>query len=248
MPNHSPSRDRLAQRLAESDSLAVFCDFDGTFSVQDVGSTLARTYIDEKRSELWARYEAGELDPWEYNIELLDGFEFPADRLHAFLEGIDLDPGAHALVDWCRKSGVPFRILSDGFDYNLDRLQKIRDIAFEYVSNHLEYVADEWRIGPGRRNPACGCGTGTCKRGIIEEARAKNPKLFCVHVGNGRVSDLCGCLAADLAFAKDTLAPALDDLGESYEPFETLFDVIEVLDPLQRKAGELRRVAASRIG
>ena len=27
---------------------------------------------------------------------------------------------------------MPFRILSDGFDYNLDRLQRIHDVRFEY--------------------------------------------------------------------------------------------------------------------
>jgi 2-hydroxy-3-keto-5-methylthiopentenyl-1-phosphate phosphatase len=240
LSNVSHSREDLASKLAEAESLAVFCDFDGTFSVQDVGSTLARTHLDKERAELWARYEAGELEPWEYNMELLDGFEFAPDRLQSFLEEIDLDPGAHALVNWCKDAGVPFRILSDGFDYNLDRLQKINDVAFDYVSNHLEYHGDVWHLAAGRPNPSCGCGTGTCKRGIINEARAKNPKLFCVHVGNGRVSDLCGCVAADLAFAKDTLAPALDALGESYEPFETLHDVIEVLDPLQRRANALR--------
>lgn len=240
MPNDNPSRERLAQRLAEGETFAVFCDFDGTFSVQDVGSTLARTYLEEVREKLWARFEAGEFEPWEYNMELLDGFEFAPERLHDFLATIDLDPGASALVDWCRKAGVSFRILSDGFDYNLDHLQKLHGIAFDYTSNHLTYEGDRWKLAPGQPNPACGCGTGVCKRGIIDAARAANPGLICVHVGNGRISDLCGCIAADLAFAKDTLAPALDDLGESYEPFTSLFDVIEVLESLQRRAVELR--------
>ncbi len=240
LPNAHSSRERLAKRLADADSLAIFCDFDGTFSVQDVGATLARTYMGEKRNELWARYEAGEFEPWAYNLELLDGFEFPPDQLQSFLEGIDLDPGAPALIEWCSKSGLPFRILSDGFDYNLDRLQQIHGVEFEYAANHLEYEGDRWRIAPGCPNAECGCGTGTCKRGIIEEARAKNPSVFCVHIGNGRVSDLCGCIAADLAFAKDTLAPAMDELGESYEPFNTLLDVIETLEQIQQRAAEIR--------
>jgi len=219
-------------RITEARHWVVFCDFDGTFSVQDVGSTLARSRIPERRDELWERFQAGEFTAWSYAVELLDGLVLPPDELDRFLENIDLDPGAVALVDWCAERGIPFRILSDGFDYNLERMQKLNDVRFDYASNHLAYEGEVWRIAPGRPNSDCGCGTGSCKRGIIDEYRAANPGAFCVHVGNGAVSDLCGALAADLAFAKDTLAPALDERGEAYEPFGTLRDVIAVLERL----------------
>jgi 2-hydroxy-3-keto-5-methylthiopentenyl-1-phosphate phosphatase len=51
-----------------------------------------------------------------------------------------------------------------------------------------------------------------------------------VHVGNGRVSDLCGALAADRVFAKDTLADELGARGVGFEPFETLRDVVARLE------------------
>ena len=41
--------------------LAIFCDFDGTFSVQDVGSTLAQQRLPEKRARLWERFADGEV-------------------------------------------------------------------------------------------------------------------------------------------------------------------------------------------
>jgi 2-hydroxy-3-keto-5-methylthiopentenyl-1-phosphate phosphatase len=228
-------------RLAESTALAVFCDFDGTFSIQDVGSTLARTYMAEKRARLWEEYERGSFDPWSYNIALLEGFDLPQADLQAFLETIDLDPGAGALIDWCNERGAPFRILSDGFDYNLDRLQAIHDVQFDYAANHLVYRDDVWHISPGSPNPDCGCGTGTCKRGIIDARRAEQPGCFCVHVGNGRVSDLCGALAADLAFAKDTLAEALQEQGASFKPFDSLNDVVSTLEGLRDTAGSAGR-------
>ena len=210
--------------------LAIFCDFDGTFSVQDVGSTLAQRLLPEKRKGLWARFEQGEFTPWTYAMALLDGLEYSEKKLDAFLETIDLDPGAQAMLAWCEAESVPFRILSDGFDWNLDRLQAIHHVRFEHDANHLEYEGDCWRLAPGRPNEACGCGTGSCKRGLIGLYRDAHPSAFCVHIGNGRVSDLCGALAADLAFAKDTLAPALDELGEDYVAFDTLHDVIAFLE------------------
>ena len=217
---------------AKLDSLAVFCDFDGTFSVQDVGSTLAKQRLGERRAQLWAEYEAGGQTAWEYTAKLFQGFELPESELQAFLESIELDPGAAALVAWCAQRDVPFRILSDGFDYNLERLQAIHGVRFEFTSNQLQYAEGRWQIAPGGPDPSCGCGTGTCKQSIISAFRTAHPGAYCVHIGNGRVSDTCGAIAADLAFAKETLAEELERRGE---PFVAYHDLNQVRAELETR-------------
>lgn len=223
--------------LAGARTLAVFCDFDGTFLEQDVGSTLARRHMPERRDRLWARFESGELGAWEYTQELLDGFALPESELEAFLETVTLDPGSRELVAWCHDRGVPFEVLSDGFDRNLEALQRLHDVSFEYRANHLEYVDGRWRISPGHPSSTCGCGTGTCKGDLIAAHRAEHPEALCVHIGNGRVSDLCGARAADLTFArrgeKDTLGPMLEDSGEPFTWFDTLKDVVDCLEAVR---------------
>jgi alpha-galactosidase len=208
--------------------LAVFCDFDGTFSVQDVGATLAQRYAGERRPATWARYQRGEITAWEYNLEILDGLALPLHELDAFLRSVELDAGARALVAWCEQRSVAFRVASDGFDWNLNRLQALHGVRFAYAANHLRYVDGRWSIRAGHPNPDCPgrCGTGTCKGGLIEAFRARHPEARLVHVGNGRVSDTCGALAADVVFAKDTLAQELAARGIAFEPFATLLDVI----------------------
>jgi alpha-galactosidase len=226
------SHDSALFRVKRAFPLAIFCDFDGTFSVQDVGSTLAVRHAPDLRPVVWARYERGEITPWEYNMEVLDGLPLPLPELEAFLQTVELDPGARELVHWCEAKGVPFRVLSDGFDYNLNRLQVIHDLRFAYDANHLRYEDGRWRIEGAHPNPSCGCGTGTCKRGRIDAFRADHPGAKTVHIGNGRVSDTCGALAADVAFAKDSLALELQKRGVAYEPFETLRDVIPRLQQI----------------
>ena len=216
-------------RLRGARELCVFCDFDGTFSVQDVGASIADRHAGVSRARMRELFLRGDVTAWESNMELLDGLALPEAALDEFLHTIDLDPGAKSLVAWCRERDVPFKILSDGFDYNLDRLQEIHGVSFDYAANRLRYEADCWRIEAGHPNPACGCGTGSCKRAQIDDYRASHPAALIVHVGNGRVSDLCGALAADLAFAKDTLAPALEARGEPFILYETLHDVVEQL-------------------
>jgi len=212
--------------------LAVFCDFDGTFSVQDVGATLAERYAADRRPAQWARYERGEITPWEYNLAVLDGMPVGEEVLEAFLQTVDLDPGARDLMAWCAARGVPFRVLSDGFDRNLDRLQEIHGVRFAYSANHLRIEEGRWRIRAGAPDPQCGCGTGTCKAAALRAHRAGHAGAHLVHIGNGRVSDTCGALAADTAFAKDSLAEALSRRGEPFVPFETLRDVIPHLEKI----------------
>ncbi len=219
-------------RLRRRPPLAVFCDFDGTFAVQDVGSTLARRYAADRRPALWARLQRGELTAWEYNLELLDRLPVPEHELEAFLLTVELDPGARRLVAFCEERGIPFRILSDGFDRNLERLQEIHGVHFAYDANRLRYEAGRWRIEAVQPDPSCHCGTGNCKARRIRVYREQHPGVRVVHIGNGRVSDLCGAEAADLAFAKGSLAQALAERGRPYERFETLNDVVTHLEAL----------------
>lgn len=123
-------------------------------------------------------------------------------------------------------------MLSDGFDYNLNRLQVIHEVRFAYAANHLRYDAGTWRIRPGAQDPECGCGTGICKRAQIEAMRVRSPGVTTVHIGNGRVSDTCGALAADIAFAKDSLATELETRGAPFFRYESLAEIIPHLERL----------------
>jgi len=212
--------------MPDAPVLAVFCDFDGTFARQDVGSTLAARYAVDRRPAQWTRFERGEITAWEYNLEILDGLPIGVEALEAFLATIELDPGARSLLAWCERESVPFRILSDGFDWNLDRLQRLNRIRFAYTANHLHIEHGKWRISAGAPDPTCGCGTGVCKGNVLRTLRAASPRTHLVHIGNGRVSDTCGALAADTAFAKDSLADALAQRGVPFVRFTTLHDVI----------------------
>lgn len=230
-------------RLRTGPPLAVFCDFDGTFLVQDVGSALARRHVPDRRLHGWERLQRGEITAWEYTVGILDGLPLPEDALDEFLQEVELDPGARALVDWCSEQDVPFRILSDGYDRNVARIQEIHGVRFAFDANRLRYDEGCWRITPASPDAGCGCGTGNCKRGRIDAYRRHNPRSLVIHIGNGRVSDLCGALAADVAFAKGSLAEALEKRGAPFVRFETLNDVIVELGRLlSRSAGaETRR-------
>ncbi len=218
--------------------LAVFCDYDGTFAVQDVGACIAERYAGSAlRRALKERLRRGELTPWTYNMALFDGLQLPERELDAFLQSIELTPGARELLEWCEQRAVRFRILSDGFDHNLERLQQVHGLRFAFAANRLWYEADTWRLAPGSPDASCSCGTGVCKARLIRNFRAHNADATVVHIGNGRVSDLCASQIADRVFAKDTLAEELEKQQVSFTPFEDLHDVLPELEALWRDRG-----------
>ena len=131
-----------------------------------------------------------------------------------------------APATWSRGASaerVPFRVLSDGFDRNLDRLQQLHGVRFAYDANGLRYEDGVWRLTAHSPDPSCGCGTGTCKRARIAAFRAQHPGVPVVHIGNGRVSDICGAVAAD-ASSRRTPSPTRSRIARSRStslPFAT---------------------------
>ena len=96
-------------------------------------------------------------------------------------------------------------------------------------------VAAALGAGAGRAREAGGRGdaVGAPCANASSGAREKSaPHATLVHIGNGRVSDLCGALAADVVFAKDSLATELERRAIPFEPFATLLDVIPGLERL----------------
>jgi 2-hydroxy-3-keto-5-methylthiopentenyl-1-phosphate phosphatase len=109
-------------------------------------------------------------------------------------------------------------------------LQRIHGVRFAHDSNRLWYEGDRWRIAARYPDLRCGCATGVCKAARIRDFRASHPEARVVHIGNGRVSDLCGARAADVVFAKESLAEELARQGVAFEPFHTLNDVVVGLE------------------
>ena len=185
----------------------------------------------ERRAALWPRLERGELDAWSYNMELLDGLALPEAELEAFLatrsswtrRARRSSRGANGTT--CRSASSPTASTATSIGCSSSTA-----CASATTRNRLRYESGRWRIAPGSPNRACGCGTGVCKRARIDAFRARHPGVPVVHVGNGRVSDLCAALAADIVFAKDTLAEELTARGIAFEPFATLHDVVAKLD------------------
>ena len=198
--------------------LAVFCDFDGTFAVQDVGATIARSTQATVGRRCGPATSAASSTAWDYNLELLDRLPLPEVELEAFLQH-DRARSRRArsgrvvrASSACRSACSPTASTATS-----NRLQELHGVRFAYDANHLRYEDGGWRIAGAHPNPPCGCGTGTCKRGRIEAFRGDIRESARAHRQRPRLRSVCA-LAADLVFAKDSLADVLADAASRSSP------------------------------
>src|SRR5215510_9026721 len=100
----------------------LFLDFDGTITYRDVVDVILETCADPK----WLLYEAawragrlGSRDCLHAQMSLVHVTRQQLDRL---LDSIAVDEGLLELIELCAAQKIPAHIISDSFDYCVNRI------------------------------------------------------------------------------------------------------------------------------
>ena len=241
--------------------LRIFCDFDGTVAVSDVGNLLFQTFGTSRCGEIIRDYEQGKIEAKEYwrrGCETVRNLT--SDQLRAFARQQILDPYFSSFVDFCTERGIPFFLLSDGFDIYLKEM--LRQHGFvpggdgnrgvECFANHLEFTNDGRIVPSFPYADAESTQCANCKRNHVLTLSGDNDVI--VYIGDGR-SDFCPARYADVVFAKRALIAYCQSQNISFFEFHTFKDVIERLEKLlsqkrirKRWQAALRRREAFRMG
>jgi len=207
----------------------VFCDFDGTVAVNDVGNLLFRTFTDgswRESVERWIRGEISSRTCLEAECALVRATEEELDR---FARAQEIDPHFPAFVQQCRENDIPVTILSDGLDFYIERIlakYNLSDVPF--FSNHL--VLDHGKLTPEFPYFDEGCGKcGNCK--IFHIMQAKQPDEHVVYIGDG-YSDRWAAEKADSVFAKKDLMKCCREQGIACYEYSDFGDVLEIFPTL----------------
>jgi len=221
---------RIAQTPAPlSDRDAVLCDFDGTVTLEDTGLATMEAFGREGWWEIEFAWRRGEIS----SMECLSGQFALADvtpeQYRRFIESQPVDPAFPELVRLCEQVGARFVILTDGLDLY------IRWILEKLGLTELEVSSNEGRFdGAGRivcgfphQHPVCKL-HGNCKLAHLFRTRRTSRRI--IYVGDG-YTDRCPAASADVVFAKDVLRDYCEDAAIPAMPFDTLADVISILNP-----------------
>lgn len=227
--------------------LRIYCDFDGTAALQDVGSSLFRTFAGEKANSIVADYLSGKInarDCLTKECEALGSIDRRS--LETFVDGFQLDPTFSPFVRFCRSRGIPLTILSDGLDFYVRRIlvnAGLEDVpwfanraVWQETTNNMATLTPEF---PYRDEHCDLC--GNCKRNHIASLTPDDDAV--VYIGDG-ISDRCPVRFADMVFAKKRLIRYCQEQNVSYWKFDTFDDVRQRLEPLVgRKRVKRRREA-----
>ena len=210
----------------------VFLDFDGTIAVNDVGDLLFDTFGRPEWRETNRAWERGEVTTRECLARESRFLQTDPARLEALCDAQALDPYFAPFMEDCRARAVPVTVLSDGFDFYVERMLRGRGFPdLPYFANRLVYESDGgWHAEFPHANPACRL-CASCKGGHIGRLRRRGETV--VYAGDG-LSDRCAVPHADVLFAKNALLAWCRGRGITCHAFRDFQDVRTTLDGLVR--------------
>ena len=208
-------------------NLKVFCDFDGTVCLQDIGNSFLHQYGLPDWLKAEQEFLAGTLGSREALVRQYRALDASPQDLERFVrEHAQLDPTFPAFLEEARRRNTEAVILSDGVDLY------IKPFLARYGLQHLPLFANQGRwverhieLEFPYHNAVCAI-CGDCKTSHME--RLREPGQRVVYVGDGW-SDRCPARHADILFAKGRLRAFCEQEQIPYLPFERFEAVGRVL-------------------
>ncbi|RPI71470.1 MAG: 2-hydroxy-3-keto-5-methylthiopentenyl-1-phosphate phosphatase, partial [Ignavibacteriales bacterium] len=169
-------------------------------------------------------------------------------ELNNFIDEIEIDSGFKEFITFCEKNDISCFILSDGFDYYIERILRKEGLdKIKYYANKLEIVAD--KLIPSFPHHDIGFpSSANCKRNHV--INNSSDEEYTVFIGDGN-SDKYTVQYCDFIFAKDDLLKYCEKERISYYPFNNFNDVQKIMLKLiskkrlkKRHQAELKRKEA----
>lgn len=216
----------------------LFFDFDNTITQEDVLDRVIERFSvtdDWRRLEnAWAR---GEISTQDCLRRQVAGLRASEPELLDFVGGFSVDPNFGTIVRWAASEQIELVIVSDNFACLVREILSRHALPdLPLFANELSFVGDR----PTARFPFTSPDCARCANCKVTHFK-RYSGCRTIYVGDG-LSDVCPALAADLVFAKDSLATYLAGRGVSFETFASLATVADFL------LGEIGSTAVSARG
>ncbi len=215
----------------------VFCDFDGTITLKDVGDELFIKYgsFEPYHSQLLNK----EIDIRKYWLLLCNSLpeNFSNDIINDYASSIEIDAYFIQFVQFCKVHHINIKIVSDGFSNYIQPILEREGLDFiEFSSNYLEFSKGVKPIFPGA-SESCSCFSASCKRNSVLKNISDDD--FVVYIGDG-YSDFCPAEYSDIIFAKKNLARYCNDMKIPHYNYSSFFDIIRIFKDIILKKNKLK--------
>lgn len=205
----------------------VFFDFDNTIVTCDVFDNMLLLFSkDDRWVELEKRWKSGRIGSKTCLEGQLRGMDLNKKSLDAYLPKIKLDPYFKPIYKFLLARKIKTLVLSDNYDYILNRVLKINGInKLKVYANRLSFSKGKMITDYPFKNKDCQICAHCKTKNLLAKVR-KDSTIF--YVGDGE-SDICPAKHAQVVFAKDHLLRHLKDSKLDYMAFNNLKDVFTYL-------------------
>lgn len=221
--------------------LKIFCDFDGTITINDVWVNSLGKFIKNKSKfqELCNLFDRNIISARECikkELELIEDFSF--EKFNKYLDEEKIDPYFKNFIDYCHQNEYEIFIISEGLDYYIERILKRENINLPYYCNKMiTYYDNDSKLKlscefPYSDENCVFCGMS--KRNIILSHTNEYDNEISVLIGDG-TSDFCAANYADIVFAKKKLVSYCWKNNITYFPFNNFLDIMNKLNKLKEK-------------
>lgn len=222
----------------------IFLDFDGTITKNDVGEEIFKKALKEdivkKIVEDLLTNKISSRECWESlcgSVSILNKTEFDD-----FIFSQEIEPTLHRFIEYCEANGFELFVLSDGFDYYIEKILKRENLNRLKVYSNKFLLTDDGRLIPSFPYYNADCrSSANCKRNHIIENSGEDD--YTVFIGDGN-SDNDAIQFVDFIFAKDDLLKFCEVQRITYFPFKDFDDVIVRLRELVSKKRLKKRYQA----
>ena len=216
--------------LEAVDVTDVFCDFDGTITRVDATDAVLEAFALPAWQGWEQRWVNGEITSQECLARQVELIQADRETLAAFAANLPIDEGIVDLDQRCKERGVPLIIVSDGFDFIVEKiLHRHGLLHLPVFSNHLRWDAQgRLALSFPFATQECRSGAGTCKCSVTRTTGPSSGRT--VYIGDGQ-SDQCVSTRIQRVFAKGRLRQWCVAQGVACEPFESLREVTLRLFP-----------------
>jgi len=207
----------------------VQCDFDGTITHQDASFLMLDAFASGDWRQLLTEYREGKIAVGHFTTQSFAMIKADRQTLLDFIKGkVEVRAGFSELLDYCRRKGFQFVIVSNGLDFYIESI--LRDIGVENV----EVFAARTEFHPGGLEVKY---IGPEGNQLQSDFKETYTRLFVkeghrvIYVGNG-ISDLPPAKQAHHVFATGELLTYCQEININCTPFNNLDDIIKELELL----------------
>lgn len=222
-------------KFEEKKTFKVFVDFDGTISTTDVGEQFFLQFGDaEEANEIISRWINKEINSKESWYLLCDTVkDHHCSEFEKFIDSISIDSYFKEFVDFCEKNEIEIYVVSDGFDYYINRILKNNGLENLTGFTNKLVVGIENNLVPSFPFSDEECALcANCKRNHI--INFSDDSDYTIFIGDG-YSDTCPAQYCDYIFAKNSLLKYCETNRVSYFPYKDFSDVIKRVENLKDK-------------